>query len=523
MKNNRIFVVIISLIVALGGFLLGFDSAVISGALPFYSKIFNIDPGSLLFGFSVSAITVGAIAGNIVAGPAADKFGRKKVLLATAFLFGFCALGSSMAHSIVFFISARLIGGFGVGMAILVAPMFIAEIAPRKLRGTLVSINQLNIVLGISVAFFSNYYILNKVTNPDLNWRWMLGIGAIPALVYFVLLFFIPQSPRWLVQNSRDEEAKDVLRRIGGEEYAGIELKEIEAHISISANMKKPSFTEVFSKKMKTVLIIGLGIAFFQQITGINSALYYATVIFNLTGIGNNASFIQAVLIGITNLVFTLVSMYLIDRLGRKPLLIIGGIGITISLSIVSFAFAKATYKLSEPQINSIVEELSSRKIEQSRIARMQNGLVSMKDNVFDNERSFFKNVEQNIGHENCLEFRDLLTQSSISIHALLVLIGLMTFVASFAISFGPVMWALLSEIFPNRLRGVAISLVGFFNSIVSTATITLFPISLRSIGTSGTYMIFAIFGLISIFFVLKYIPETKGKSLEELETLLVK
>ncbi|HCC29381.1 MAG TPA: MFS transporter, partial [Marinilabiliales bacterium] len=210
-KINTLYLVLMALIVALGGFLLGFDSAVISGAVPFYKNVFGLDSGSWILGFSVGSIIAGAIIGNFIGGPFSDYLGRKGVLIITALLFAFCAFGTAFTDSIVFFVIARIIGGLGVGMAILVAPMYIAEISPQKYRGTLVSINQFNIVIGISIAYFSNYYILKTVEDPTMNWRWMLGVGSIPAVLYFLLLFFVPQSPRWLALKGRHDEAKKVL------------------------------------------------------------------------------------------------------------------------------------------------------------------------------------------------------------------------------------------------------------------------------------------------------------------------
>ncbi|RPJ87242.1 MAG: MFS transporter, partial [Acidobacteria bacterium] len=359
-SGNRLYSVVISLIVALGGFLLGFDSAVISGATPFYKGFFGLPTGSWLIGLSVSAIILGAIGGNIVAGPLADRFGRKPVLIVTAFLFGFCALGCALAQDVYFFIIARVIGGLGVGMAILVAPMFIAETSPRKLRGLLVTFNQLNIVLGISIAYFSNYYIQRTVTDTAVNWRWMLGVGLIPALVYFILLFFVPESPRWLVRQGREAGALAVLRRVGGEEHAQTELSEIKASLESSAGAHSgTSLGQVFSKQMKTVMIIGFGIAFFQQITGINAIFYYAPMIFEMAGGGKDAAFMQASILGLTNLVMTLVAMALIDRLGRRPLLIIGACGLTVALVLAGAAFRSGSYTLTDSGLSVVRQEIA--------------------------------------------------------------------------------------------------------------------------------------------------------------------
>ncbi len=522
MKNNKVYSVLISLIVALGGFLLGFDSAVISGAVPFYKITFGLDTGSWIMGFSVGSIILGAIIGNIIAGPLADRFGRKLMLIFTAVLFGYSALASALTDSIIFFISARIVGGLGVGIAILVAPMYIAEIVPRKLRGTLVTFNQLNIVIGISIAYFTNYYIQQNITDPDLNWRWMLGIEIIPAFLYFVLLFLVPRSPRWLMQIGKNEEAIKVLNKVNKPEQANLVYNEIENSLNAEEDKSRAKFREVFSKRMKTVLIIGFGIAFFQQITGINAIFYYAPMIFEMAGGGKDAAFLQAIILGLTNVVMTIVAMFLIDRLGRKPLLIIGSLGITISLGIVGFSFMKADYKISEESIQQIEMEIAESRGEE-KAELVVESLGEMLEIEYEKETMFFKQVKILVGTENYNLHKEQILKHSITIGSIWVLIGLLLFVASFAISLGPVMWALLSEIFPNRLRGLAISIVGFWNSIVSFSVATVFPMELENLGSSYTYLIYAFFGFMTFLFVMRFVPETKGKSLEELEADLVR
>lgn len=521
MKKTRLFAVLISLIVALGGFLLGFDSAVISGATPFYKNTFGLDTGSWIIGFSVGSIILGAILGNIMAGPLADRFGRKRMLIVTAILFAYCALGTALTDSIAFFISARIVGGVGVGIAILAAPMYIAEIAPRKLRGTLVTFNQLNIVLGISIAYFSNYFIQQHITDPDLNWRWMLGVGVIPAALYFLLLFIVPRSPRWLMQKGKNEEALKVLIKVNGIDQANAVFKEIEDSLKNDNKTERARFRDVFSRRMKIVMIIGFGIAFFQQITGINAIFYYAPMIFEMAGGGKDAAFMQAIILGLTNVVMTIVAMFLIDRLGRKPLLIIGAIGITLSLTIVGTSFSAAKYVITEKSLSEFRSEIEATKgvAETDKIVQ---SLALLQDTEFDKETKFFSEVKAKIGTDNYNLHKEQILKQSISIRSVWVLIGLLMFVASFAISLGPVMWTLLSEIFPNKLRGLAISIVGFWNSIVSFSVATVFPMELEHLGSSFTYYIFALFGFLTLLFVLKYIPETKGKSLEELEQTLV-
>lgn len=518
-KNYTIF---ISLIVALGGFLLGFDSAVISGATPFYRETFGLNSGSMLIGFSVSSLILGAILGNIIAGRLADRYGRRKILMFTALLFVTSAVFTAFSFDIISFIVARIIGGFGVGMAILIAPMYIAEIAPRKLRGTLVTFNQLNIVVGISIAYFSNYYFQQTITDPDFKWRIMLGIEALPALIYFILLIFVPRSPRWLMQKGMDAEALSVLVKIHGKEQSAIEHTEISNNLKEEKHKEKAAWKDVFSKKMKTVLIIGFGIAFFQQITGINAIFYYAPMIFEMAGGGKDAAFLQAAILGVTNVVMTIVAMFLIDSLGRKPLLYMGAAGIFISLAIVGLSFNNAQYTITEDSMKTLTEELIQMNASSEHMQNIAQ-LEKIKNNAFNSEVQFFKQVKNEVGVDSYNSYKEIILKHSIDINPTWILIGLILFVASFAISLGPVMWTLLSEIFPNKLRGLAISIMGFWNSIVSFSVATVFPAQLEYMGSSATYFIYSLFGLLTLIFVWKFIPETKGKSLEELEAKLIK
>lgn len=520
--TRKTYTVLISLIVALGGFLLGFDSAVISGATPFYKNTFGLNSGSMLIGFSVSSLILGAIIGNIMAGKLADRFGRRGVLKVTALLFTISAITTALAFNISSFLAARIIGGFGVGMAILVAPMYIAEIAPRKSRGTLVTFNQLNIVLGISIAYFSNYFFQQTIADSDLKWRVMLGVEAIPAILFFILLFFVPRSPRWLLQKAKGEEARGVLNKIHGETQAQIEFQEITLSLKEEEKKEKGTWSDVFSRRMKTVLIIGFGIAFFQQITGINAIFYYAPMIFEMAGGGKDAAFLQAAILGVTNVVMTILAMFLIDTLGRKPLLMIGAIGICISLAIVGFSFQNARYTIDSESMEMLMAEVTEMEATPGQIANIQK-LNDLKNNAFKNEVVYFSLVKEKIGQETYNDFKEIILKYSISISSVWVLIGLILFVASFAISLGPVMWALLSEIFPNKLRGLSISIMGFWNSIVSFSVATVFPVQLEWLGSSATYLIYSFFGLLTLLFVWRFVPETKGKSLEELESNLIK
>jgi MFS family permease len=504
-KTNKSYTVLISLIVALGGFLLGFDSAVISGAVKGITVYFEMTDAML--GFSVGCVIFGAMAGNLLAGPMSDFFGRKKVLIVVAALFTISATWSALATGYVEFITARIIGGIGIGGAILIAPIYIAEIAPPKLRGSLVSFNQLNIVIGISVAYFSNYFLVNI---EGESWRWMLGVEAVPALIYFLSLWTVPKSPRWLiVKLNKIQRARNILVKIGGEKYADITIDEIESHLD--KKEEKSKLSDLFRTKYATIMIIAFGIAFFQQITGINAVFYYAPTIFEQAGGSTDSSFLQAIVVGLTNLVFTLVAIWLIDRLGRKPLLLIGSTFMTIALLMAAIAFNGATYNFNEDTLNKISD------------VEIKNSLSSLDGETFISQSDLFETVQLKLSDEKFLDFKRNEITNFIEINATLVLIAILLYVASFAISLGPVMWTLISEIFPTRIKGIAISVVGFFNSLVSFSVTQVFPWELSTLGPTMTFGIYALLSFCAILFVYKYVIETKGKTLEEVEELLVR
>ena len=501
---NRSYTLFISFVVALGGFLLGFDSAVISGAINGIRVYFEMSDWEL--GFSVGCVIFGAMAGNAMAGPLSDRLGRRNVLIVTAILFTISALWSAMATNYVTFVTARIIGGVGIGGAILIAPIYIAEVAPPSLRGSLVSLNQLNIVIGISVAYFSNYFLVDL---GEESWRWMLGVEAIPAFLYFVSLFAVPRSPRWLIQRKKMiDAAEKILTRIGGSAYAQDTIDEIQR--GMEKKEEQGGLSMLFSSKMRTIMIIAIGIAFFQQITGINAIFYYAPTIFEQAGGSTDSSFLQAIVVGLTNLVFTLVAIRLIDRLGRKPLLIIGTTGMSVALFMATMSFNNATYDFGYEQLEKVQN------------AEMKEGLSSLEGNIYHSQKEAFAAVQPVLNEDQFFSFQRNEVKNFIQINATWVLIAILLYVASFAISLGPVMWTLLSEIFPSKIKGIAISVVGLFNSLVSFTVTQFFPWELTNLGPTWTFAIYAIMAVLSLLFVLKYVVETKGKSLEEVEALLI-
>jgi len=443
--------------VALGGFLVGFDATVISGAVPFIRDYFGLggDAGSLKLGWAVSCLGWGAMAGNLAAGMLSDRFGRKKVLLLTSLLFLASALTAALSSSFTMFVIARICGGLGVGAAILTAPVYIAEIAPARARGSLVSLNQLMIVIGISVSFFSNYFLVSLGAQ---SWRWMLGVQVIPAALYFLLLLLVPESPRWLLSKGREQRALAVLAQVHGSAAAQRQLADIQA--SLVSKSRRFALRELLTGRLRQVLIFGFGIAFFQQATGINAVFYYLPTIFAQAGGGLSTAFGQSVFVGLVNVAMTFVAIWLIDRLGRKPLLCVGVAGMMLSLLTISWAFYAAHAAIGGGPAVS---------------------------------------------------------------HSTVVLVAIAAFVASFAISLGPVMWVLLSEIFPNEERAAAISVVGFWNSLVSASVTLLFPKELATWGPAGTFLAYGLLAGAGLLFIVTLAPETKGKTLEELERMLAR
>jgi MFS transporter, SP family, arabinose:H+ symporter len=519
MEAKKGFVVKVSLIVALGGFLMGFDASVISGVIKFIEPEFNLT--KIQLGWAVSCLTLTSTLAMMVAGPLSDKYGRRLILKYAAILYAVSAILSAIAPTFALLVVARMIGGLGVGASLIIAPMYIAEISPAKIRGRMVSFNQLNIVLGISVAFFTNYLILQLAKSDsafastmrfdDYAWRWMLGLETLPAVLYFIFLYFVPPSPRWLAMNGQEEQALKILTQASGSQNAREVLEAIKANLHANANKAKARLSDLFKPALKLVLLIGVVIAILQQITGINAVFFYAPMIFEQTGIGVDASFSQAILVGLTNLVFTILAMWLIDKLGRKFLLLVGFSGILISMSILAYSFASATYTISNENITSLMQTLPG--VDWS----------SLQNITFNSDIAIKETLQNLMGTELAKVHAGDIVSQSIQINSWLVLIGIIGFVASFAISVGPVMWVLFSELFPNTIRGIAISFIGFINSAVSFSVQLVFPWELENLGNAGTFLIYGIFGLLGLVFVLVFLPETKGKSLEELETILVK
>ena len=454
---NHRYILIISLISALGGFLFGYDWVVIGGAKFFYERYFEIAQIPHLQGIAMSSALLGCIPGALFAGYFSDRFGRRRSLSLAAVIFVLSALGTGFSENFTLFMLYRILGGLGVGMASVVSPIYIAEIAPSQMRGRLVALNQLNIVLGILAAQIANYLIAQEVPdgatnefilqswNGQMAWRWMFWAETIPAGIFFVLSFFIPESPRWLVKCGHFEPALRTLNTIGNEGYGLTILAEIKA--SLKEASKKIDYKSLLSKGVRPVLVVGLVLAFFQQWCGINIVFNYAEEVFTSAGFGISESLLNIVATGVVNLVFTLVALRMVDRWGRKKLMLLGASGLAITYTLLGAAYYM---------------EL--------------NGTVVLM--------------------------------------VILVAIGL------YALTLAPVTWVILSEIFPNRIRGAAMAVASTTLWIASTLLVLLFPIIKSKVYIYGAFWIYAAICILGFFFVKAKLPETKGKSLEEIESL---
>jgi len=450
------------LIIALSGLLLGFDGSLFTGAVVFVKQQFALTEFEL--GWTVSAHTLSATLSIFLAGPLADRIGRRTVLRTATVMFAASAIMAAAANGYIMLILARLLSGLGVGAVFVAAPMYIAEISPPALRGRMVTVNQLFLVCGIFLASANNLLIVQLGTQPSdwlglelagSQWRWMLGIGVVPAVLYLFALLFVPESPRWHAMHGRLDAARRILSREHGAVVAERELAEVCASLSHETRTSDASLRELWAPQLRAVLFIGLVVGVLQQITGINAVLGYAPMIFARAGsqVGIETPFVQTALIMLVNVVFTVFALLLIDRVGRRPLLIFGTAGIAACLFLTSWGFHSS--------------------------------------------------------HDG--------------VESAWVLLGLLGFVASFALSLGPVMWVLFSEIFPNRVRALAISCVGLVNSAVCFLAQLVFPWQMENLGGAQTFLIYAVFAVLGVAMLVRILPETRGRSLEELEESLVR
>ncbi len=455
---NYVYVWSISLVAAMGGLLFGYDWVVIGGAKAFYEEYFHLS-GSFQIGWAMSSALAGCLIGSVLSGGLSDRFGRKKLLLLSGFLFMISAIGTGLAQTYSFFIGFRILGGMGIGLASNLSPMYIAEVAPAEMRGRFVSVNQLTIVIGVLLAQTVNWLIAEPVAenaaaaeilnswNGQTGWRWMFAAESVPAALFFILMFFVPQSPRWLVKNGRAGAAQKILARIGGEQYAQNGISDILK--TLEYEIEQVNFRDLLEPKLVKILLLGVFLAVFQQWCGINTIFYYAEEIFTAAGYGVSDILLNIVITGSIMLVFTFLAIKKVDQWGRRILMLVGAGGLAV------------VYVL--------------------------------------------------IGGSYFLHFQGLP-----------VLVLVVTAIAIYSFTLAPIVWVLISELFPNRIRGAAVSIAVFSLWMASLILTYTFPFLNNSLGTAGTYWLYAGICLTGFIVLWKKLPETKGKSLEEIERELV-
>jgi sugar porter (SP) family MFS transporter len=440
-----------SIVAALGGFLFGFDTAVISGVERSIQVLWQLT--DFWHGFTVSSALFGTVLGALVAGYPAEKYGRRVSLQGIGLLYLVTSLGAALTSSWTLFVIFRFLGGIGVGASSVVGPMYISEISPAASRGRLVALFQFNVVTGILIAFVSNYFLFGI---SEDSWRWMLGVQALPSLVYFVMVFAVPESPRWLIKKGETTKALAVMKEIGEPEPEKALAAVKNSLQSVQAGVPSPtstaSNTKLFSKAYQAPIFYAVALAMFNQLAGINAIMYYAPRIFELTGIAKDGALLQAVSIGATNLVFTMLAISVIDKIGRRTLLIIGSAGMIFSLGMVARAF--------------FLEDFAG---------------VS-------------------------------------------VMVYLIMFIASFAMSQGAVIWVFISEIFPNSVREKGQTLGSSTHWIMAWLISWAFPVIVGTSTSRGGYAfaLFAAMSALQLLFAWKIMPETKGKSLEQIQSAVV-
>ncbi len=509
-----------STIVAMGGFVFGLDAALISGTVNFISTEFGLN--DIQLGMVVGAPALGVLLALLFAGYACNEYGRKKTLQIVAALYVISALGSTFSSGYWTLLGFRFLGGLAF-TSISLASMYIGEIAPPKLRGKLVTMIQINIVVGLSGAYFINYVILQWASSDaswlanlgfdKYTWRWMLGSEIIPALVWLALLFTVPRSPAWLYFKGKVEEARKTLLKLLPEEKVDAHLEEMKESLNESSDDRSvwAQLKGIFDKRFRTIFIIALTLAIAQQTSGINAILFYAPTVFEQIGLGTDAAFMQAIWTGLTGLVFTVLGLVLVDRIGRRPMIVGGMLWVVISLGIAFYGFKSATYTLTKDAITEMTEIKNSERL---------NGMIGVE---YGSDIALKKALIDSVGEEEAREYAGLLIQKSAKINAVLILIGILSFIAAFHFSIGPVMWVLFSEIFPNSIRGIAIPFFTLITSTVSWLIQAFFPTQLSTFGISNTLLFYASTVFIGMIILYKYLIETKGLSIEEIQAKLSK
>lgn len=505
-------------IVAMGGFIFGLDAALISGTVNYLIQEFGLT--DLQLGTVVSAPGLGVFLALPLAGYSSNGLGRKTTLQIIAALYLISAVTSALAPSFWTLVAARFLGGLAFS-SITLASMYIGEISPPKWRGKLVSMTQINIVVGLSAAYFINYLILQLtgsniawVENIGLKtntWRWMLGSEILFAMLWFGLLFLIPKSPSWLVYKGRIEEAKNALTKIFPSHEISQQIEEMQTSLNNSPQNRSigSQLQEIFGKPMRIIFIVAITIAIAQQSSGINAILFYAPTVFEQLGMGTDAAFMQAIWIGLTSVVFTVFSLLLIDKMGRRPMILWGMVWIILSLGLCSYTFNNAQYTLSEQAITEMTEFPDADRLQ---------ALVGTE---FESDLEFKQAIKETVGEEDARAHSGLLLQKATQIDAMLILFGILSFIAAFHFSVGPIMWVLFSELFPIALRGIAIPFFALITSLVSYLVQKFFPWQLATMGSRDVFLFYAVTVAIGLVILYFYLPETKNMSIEEIQAAL--
>ena len=505
-------------IVAMGGFVFGLDAALISGTLNFILKEFALT--ELQLGVVVGAPAWGVVVALPFAGYISNLLGRKNTLSIIAALYVVSALSSALAPTYFALLTARFLGGLAFS-SLTLSSMYIGEIAPAEKRGKLVSMNQINIVVGLSGAYFINYLIINSLDSgaawveswgmKENTWRWMLGAEVIPAIAWLLLLQVIPKSPAWLLYKGREEEAEKTLRKVIPETDIPAKIQEMQTSLEESTDDRSvvSQLKEVFSKPFRIACIVALTIAIAQQTTGINAILFYAPMVFEQIGIGTDAAFMQTIWIGLVSLVFTILSLLLIDRIGRRPMILWGMVWIILSLGVCAYGFSEAKYTLTAQSLEEMTDLAEPER------------LSVLVGKEFRSDIVFKKALQEVIGEKDVREFSGLLLQKTASMNAVLIVLGILSFIAAFHFSVGPIMWVLFSEIFPISIRGIAIPFFALITSLTSVLVQQYFPLQLATMGASSTFLFYAATVTVGLFILYRFLPETKNMTIEEIQTSL--
>ena len=456
---NLGYIWLISVVAALGGLLFGWDWVVIGGAKPFFQRYFNLTSETQI-GWANSCALIGCLVGSLLAGALSDKFGRKRLLILAAVIFAVTSLGNALAHNFTVFIAWRMLGGVAIGLASSLSPMYISEVAPARMRGKLVSINQLTIVVGVLAAQLLNWYLVRNLpagaTDEFIKhswfgqqgWRWMFGLTALPSVLFFFGMFLVPESPRWLAKNGHAERAHEILKKIGGESYAQAAGSEINSTLA-KEEIQRVRFADLLEPKLRKVLVLGVVLAVFQQWCGINTIFNYAEEIFRAAGYDISTVLKNIAWTGSVNLMFTFVALGTVDRAGRRPLMLFGAAGLAVIYTAMGFCYAH-------------------------------------------------------------------------HVQGLPVLLLVLAAIACYSMSLAPVTWVVISEIFPNRIRGAAMSVAVSALWIACFILTYTFPILNARLGPAGTFWLYAGICVLGFLYIFVKLPETKNKSLEQLEKDLV-